>query len=59
MIEIARLRELEAFMRSHRDSTPELIATAYQINKKRSRNTLEDDKERSLLAAISRRYKCR
>jgi hypothetical protein len=52
MIEIARLKELQAFMRSHRHSTPELIATAYQINRKQSRNTLEDYKERALMAAI-------
>lgn len=52
MIEIKRLAELKAFFQNHRDSSPDLIQRAYRINRQASRNTLEEHKERSLVAAI-------
>lgn len=55
MIEMRRLAELKAFFRNHRDSSPDLIERAYRINRQASRNTLEEHKEQTLIAAIIRR----
>jgi|GEM_PF-4038722 len=55
MIEIRRLQELKAFFRSHRNSPPEVLEEGYRINRERSKNVLEEHKERAILAAISKR----
>jgi len=52
MIEVKRLAELRAFLATHGDSPPDLIARAYQLNRATSRNTLENHKEQRILSAL-------
>jgi len=52
MMEIRRLAELKAFFLNHRDSSPDLIERAYEINRKASPNVLEEHKERLIIAVI-------
>jgi len=54
MIEMKRWTELKTFFQNHRDSSPDLIERAYRINRNASRNTLEEHKERLIIAAIQR-----
>lgn len=55
MMEVKRLIELKALFENHRDSPPDLLERAYRINRQASRNILEDCKERSILAAITKK----
>ncbi len=52
MMEIRRLAELRTLFQNHRDSSPDLIERAYQINRQVSQNTLEEHKERLIMAVI-------
>ncbi|MDD4986339.1 MAG: hypothetical protein PHQ43_11235 [Dehalococcoidales bacterium] len=55
MIEIVRLAELKALLETHKHSSPDLIERAYQVNREVSQNALEEHKERSILAAITKK----
>lgn len=52
MIEIKRFAELRTLFQNHRYSSADLIERAYQLNRQASQNTLEEHKERFIIAAI-------